>query len=110
MGTLLLLVVAVAIVVILSYGLLERVLIRRQIQKEFEQIDYSFSYEDYTSQGIMIAIMDTRYLRRMEGIEKVAKYLDTSHKWRAQLKFLEMWEVWQEEGRSFRMLRGKNLV
>jgi len=96
--------------VIFAYGPLERHLIRKQIQKEFENLDYNFSYDGYTSQGLLVQIMSTRYLRRLEGIEKVAKLLNTSHKWRAQLEFLEMWEVWQEEGRSFRMLRGKNLV
>lgn len=96
--------------IVFAYGPLERHLIRKQIQKEFENLHYDFSYDDHTSQGLLVHIMSTRYLRRMEGIEKVAKLLNSSHKWRAQNELLEMWEVWAEEGRSFRMLRGKNLV
>ena len=106
----LLLVVLGVLAVIFAYVPLERHLIRKQIQKEFEQVDYDFSWTKYTCQGLLTSIWHTRYLRRLEGIEKVAKFLYSGHRTHAHQELLFMFDLWVEDGRGFRTLRGKNLV
>jgi len=106
----LLLIVVGVLVIIFAYVPLERHLIRKQIQKEFEQLDYDFSWTEYTCQGLLTSIWHTRYLRRLEGIEGVAKFLYSGHRARAHQELMFMFDLWVEDGRGFQTLRGINLV
>jgi hypothetical protein len=104
----LLLAVFVFLVGLFIYGLLERRLIRKQVQQEINQVLIDILWNDYSCQELLVSLWNTKYLRRIEGIQGVVKQLCSGHKQRAYNKLIDLNGAWTNKG--FEILRGRNLL